>query len=116
MWGQSLVAAGVTPFATCIDVCYDTTGLMYEIPNYCINQPFIVKLQKIVKEEEHEVNLKIRMGAIEEDLTVRNSIELKELKEKLNCKRLFYKGKELVDGHQIREYKLGNEAVVIGLR
>ena len=41
------------PLKDCINIIYDSKGMLYEIPNYCINDPFKFELdnetQKINK-------------------------------------------------------------------
>ena len=30
----------IKPYKNCINIVYDIKGMIYEIPNYCINEPY----------------------------------------------------------------------------
>lgn len=34
-------ASGITSYNKCINLCYDPQGMIYEIPNYCVNEPIV---------------------------------------------------------------------------
>lgn len=44
-----LSAYDIVPYNKCINVTYDSSGSLYEIPNYCIHDPMIIDLP-----EEHK--------------------------------------------------------------
>jgi len=52
-------AAGIKPYNKCINICYDLQGAIYEIPNYCINEPFLFdeKAKDINRPEEKILNV-----------------------------------------------------------
>ena len=55
----------VRPLQNCINIVYDSKGILYEIPNYCINEPYKYELEgddeknKSEKINEIELNVKI---------------------------------------------------------
>ena len=36
---EALKVSGIIPYKNCINIVYDSKGFLYEIPNYCINDP-----------------------------------------------------------------------------
>ena len=51
-----LEAYGLIPYNGCINITYDTSGALYEIPNYCINEPYkyeIIENEKVRPKEEY---------------------------------------------------------------
>lgn len=49
------------PFRNCINIVYDSKGILYEIPNYCINDPYKYELE----EDQDNYNLEqIQEGII----------------------------------------------------
>lgn len=54
-------AAGIKPYNKCLNICYDLQGAIYEIPNYCINEPFLFdeKAKDINRPEEKMLNVKL---------------------------------------------------------
>ena len=50
-------------YESCINVVYDSRGTIYEIPNYCINEPYRYELEfeeKKTQEKEKVINVKIK--------------------------------------------------------
>lgn len=53
------------PLKNCINIVYDSKGMLYEIPNYCINDPYRFELEedhdknKLEQTEEAILNVKI---------------------------------------------------------
>jgi len=35
----------IRPLKSCINVVYDSKGILYEIPNYCINDPYKYEIE-----------------------------------------------------------------------
>lgn len=35
----------IRPLKDCINVVYDSKGILYEIPNYCINDPYKYEIE-----------------------------------------------------------------------
>jgi hypothetical protein len=51
---------GLTAYKDCINVTYDTRGNIYEIPNYCINDPSIYDIPKQeVKPKPRKKDIKV---------------------------------------------------------
>ena len=52
-------AAGIKPYNKCINICYDLQGAIYEIPNYCINDPLLYdeKAKDNLKPQEKSLNV-----------------------------------------------------------
>ena len=59
-----LEANEITPLKKCINVTYDRAGEVYEIPNYCINEPVSFDLPEmhIKKPEKKKVRFHVRKG------------------------------------------------------
>ena len=53
-------AADIKPVKKCLNICYDLQGAIYEIPNYCLNQPalFEVKAKDTNKPDEKYLNVR----------------------------------------------------------
>ena len=53
--------SSIRPYENCINVVYDNKGLIYEIPNYCINEPykFELEFQQALKSSEKEILLNV---------------------------------------------------------
>ena len=76
----------IEPINGCINKCKDEEGIIYEIPNYCINDPYFERnIININSEPIIEKNLKMRFFKYGKDepiiLEVNNKISGKELKE-----------------------------------
>ena len=111
---EFIKAAGIKPFDKTIDVCFDASGDIYEIPNYCINWPFHFIIEKEKEEEpEEEIEVLARKGSKELTLNLINTMLVEQLKELLACKRVFYNGKELVEGKKLTTYGIKEGSVVI---
>lgn len=52
------------PLKDCINIVYDSKGILYEIPNYCINDPYKFELEeddeKIKSEDIKEIELNVK--------------------------------------------------------
>ena len=110
-----LEAFGLFPYNHCINITYDITGQLYEIPNYCINDPYkyeIIENEKIrPKEEKVKFHFK---GAHKTKITCSNYEKVIKIKDKLGKKynieidkiRLFFYGKEMKNDFGLWNYRL----------
>ena len=110
----------IEPINGCINKCKDKEGNIYEIPNYCINDPYYERnIININVEPNIEKNLKIRFFKYGKDepivLEVNNKISGKELKyqykkeEKLddNTKlKMLVSGVEIKDEENLYQHNL----------
>lgn len=111
---ELLSGSGLSPYAGCINVIYDSKGNLYEIPNYCIHDPSVwdVPKLKIQKPKEVTVQAVIRLGIEEYNIALSNLTKVHDLKKAIvkNLKipeeygevtpekiRLFHYGKEMKD-------------------
>ena len=117
-------SAGISTYKGCINVSFDKKGAMYEIPNYCINDPskydIISETIESNKPKEEIVLLKIRSYESELKLKVSNYLKIEELKKnienkinKKNCSfRLFFGGKELHNDKEIWSYGIMDKTII----
>ena len=117
-----LEAYGLIPYNGCINITYDTSGALYEIPNYCINEPYkyeIIENEKVrPKEEKVMFHLK---GAHKTKITCSNYETVEKVKQKLGKKynttidkiRLFFYGKEMKNDFELWNYNVSQDCVVI---
>ena len=117
-------SAGISTYKGCINVSFDKKGAMYEIPNYCINDPskydIIPDTFENNKPKEEIVLLKIRSYENELKLKVSNYLKIEELKKnienkinKKNCSfRLFFGGKELHNDKEIWSYGIMDKTII----
>lgn len=127
--------SGIRLYENCINVVYDSKGIIYEIPNYCINEPFKYEEEldlrtsqnrdgeKIIKVKfciEKFILIKInfrKQGNIK-TIEVRNTDMIIDVKRILCRKfsiekvRLFSGGKELIDENRIMDYRIFNNNFV----
>lgn len=56
------------PLKDCINIVYDSKGNLYEIPNYCINDPYKFELEedneKINSDQVEEVILNVKKNLV----------------------------------------------------
>lgn len=124
---EFLNAAGVTCTDNCINLTYDTTGFYYEIPNYCINDPYkydyISRKDSVKQPREDTIDVIVRKTIQDKTFNIKNSIFVYEFKKiisknfetfELNEQliRLFYSGKELRDDDQLWMYNILNGSIV----
>ena len=117
-----LEAFGLFPYNHCINITYDITGQLYEIQNYCINDPYkyeIIENEKIrPKEEKVKFHFK---GAHKTKITCSNYEKVMKIKDKLGKKynieidkiRLFFYGKEMKNDFELWNYNIAQDCVVI---
>ena len=118
-------ASNIVTYKGCINVTYDNKGFLYEIPNYCINDPLeYEKIEEKIPLIKEDFEVKIRCFNLEEKIKINNFDNIKELKEnikkcekfnkkyELNNIRLFFGGKELNDKKEIWYYNIQNESII----
>ena len=117
-----LEAFGLIPYNNCINITYDASGALYEIPNYCINEPYkyeIIEDEKVrPKEEKVKFHLK---GTHKTKITCSNYETVEKVKLKIGKKynveidkiRLFFYGKEMKNNLELWNYNVTQDCVVI---
>ena len=124
---EILKVSGIIPYRNCINIVYDSKGALYEIPNYCINQPSQYKIEEIEydknKPKEEVINVIIRYYNNQFKFKIsnwKNIIQLKEniikIKDYKNVNieniRLFFGGKELNDIQELWFYNIVNKSII----
>ncbi len=122
-----LSALEITPYKDCINICYDNAGAIYEIPNYCINDPveYDIVTSKSYKNRppEKEIKLKVRNYNTTIEINCKNTNTVLELKGivfssgKFGSKsaetiRMFYGGKELQNIEELWFYSIDDESSI----
>ena len=118
-------ASNIVTYKGCINVTYDNKGFLYEIPNYCINDPLeyekFEEKKPVIKED---IEVKIRCFNLEEKIKINNFDNITEIKEnikkcekfnkkyELNNIRLFFGGKELNDKKEVWYYNIQNNSII----
>jgi len=118
-------ASNIVTYKGCINVTYDNKGFLYEIPNYCINDPLeYEKIEEKIPLIKEDIEVKIRCFNLEEKIKINNFDNIEVLKEnikkcekfnkkyELNNIRLFFGGKELNDKKEIWYYNIQNESII----
>jgi hypothetical protein len=122
---EYLSAAGVTPCNNCINLTYDTTGYYYEIPNYCINEPYRYDItnhkNSLPIPKQIEIEIIIRKFIRDKSYKVKNRLTVSQLKKliaknfeeiDINLIRLFFGGKELKDNDELWSYNVGEGSII----
>lgn len=127
---EYLFSSGIIPYCNCINVTYDVTGNLYEIPNYCINEPikYIISETEKTKPIECELTIIIRHNSNQFSIVISNCASIDKLKEEIvkvfpNLKTslqlskdklaLFFGGKELKNNRELWFYNVTNHVVII---
>lgn len=123
-----LDGAGLSTYAGCINVVYDTQGNLYEIPNYCIHDPseWDILKYKIKKPDEESLIVKLRYICEENEINISNLTQILALKQGLvkavkfgnyepgtidpDRIRLFHRGKEMKDNDYIYMHNVNKNA------
>ena len=118
-----LEANEITPLKKCINVTYDKAGEVYEIPNYCINDPVSFDLPEmhIKKPEKKNVIFHVRKGTQQIKIKAYNYTSVEKVKSNISKKfeidenkiRLFFRGKEMKNGNELWLYNIENDCVII---
>ena len=123
---EKLDSLEVIPLYDCINVCIDINKNIYEIPNYCIQNPSEYNLEiqsdhNRPSQDDIDVNVSylkknfsIKMSNVDTILDVKAEIlnmdEFKKVDD--NCISLFYKEKELDDNKEIWNYNINNDSTI----
>ena len=121
-----LEANEIIPYKNCINVTYDRMGGLYEIPNYCIQDPVdyvLINENNKSKPNEKEINFNIKKNI--EIFNIQNSNYLsvdllkKNLATQFNCNkediRLFFSGKEMMNDKEIWFYDIDNYCTITAM-
>ena len=115
-----LIKNGFTTINGCVNQCTDYTKYIYQIPNYCINDPYFEK--ELVKVEpdrkKNRINIFLKLGDEKEKFTFDDDITGKEIKDeyakrkKLDLDihhqkiRLFFGGNEIHNNEYLYQHKV----------
>ena len=115
-----LIKNGFSTINGCVNQCTDYTKYIYQIPNYCINDPYFEK--ELVKVEpdrkKNRINIFLKLGDEKEKFTFDDDITGKEIKEeyakrkKLDLDiyhqkiRLFFGGNEIHNNEYLYQHKV----------
>ena len=118
-----LEANEITPLKNCLNVTYDRGGEVYEIPNYCINEPYSYDLPEshIKRPEKKKISFHGRRGGEQFKIKTENYTKVDSIRKNIGKKfqkdvhsvRLFFRGKEMKDGNELWQYNVQDEDVII---
>ena len=118
-----LEAYDLIPLNQCINITYDSLGALYEIPNYCINEPYKYELieDKKEKPDEKKISFHLRKGNHQTKIKCSNYSKIEKIKDKIakrrnteiNKVRLFYYGKEMKNNFELWNYNVCEDCVVM---
>lgn len=118
-----LEANEITPLKNCINVTFDRGGEVYEIPNYCINEPISFDLPEthMKKPEKKKISFHGRKGTEQFKIKTENYTKIENIRKNVGKKfdkdpskvRLFFRGKEMKDGNDLWQYNVQDEDVII---
>ena len=117
-----LEAFDLVPLKNCINITYDSLGGLYEIPNYCINEPYKYELfeNKKEKPKEKEITFYLRKGIEQTKIKLSNYSKVERVKEEVSKKnnidinkvRLFFYGKDLKNNFELWNYNVSQDCVI----
>ena len=117
-----LEAFDLVPLKQCINITYDSLGGLYEIPNYCINEPYKYELLENKKEKpkEEEISFYLRKGIEQTKVKLSNYSKVERAKEEISKTynividkvRLFFYGKEMKNNFELWNYNVSQDCVV----
>ena len=118
-----LEANEITPLKNCINITFDRGGEVYEIPNYCINEPLIYDLPEshLKRPEKKKISFHGRKGAEQFKIKTENYTKVDSIRKNIGKKfgksdkdiRLFFGGKELKNGNELWQYNVKDDDVII---
>ena len=118
-----LEANEITPLKNCLNVTFDRGGEVYEIPNYCINEPYTYDLPEshIKRPEKKKISFHGRKGGEQFKIKTENYTKVdsirknigKKFQKDVSCIRLFFRGKEMKDGNELWQYNVQDDDVII---
>ena len=123
---ESLLEANeIKPLLKCINITYDKNGAVYEIPNYCINDPISYDLPEMhsKKKKHKKIHFYARKDTKQIKIKSSNTSYIEEVKEKVSKEfkinkskiRMFFGGKELKNGVELWKYNIDDDCVIIVL-
>ena len=118
-----LEANEITPLKNCLNVTFDRGGEVYEIPNYCINEPYTYDLPEshIKRPEKKKISFHGRKGEEQFKIKTENYTKVDSIRKNIGKKfekdphlvRLFFRGKEMKDGNELWQYNVQDDDVII---
>ena len=118
-----LEAYNLVPYLDCINITFDSLGGLYEIPNYCINDPYKYDIIEEKKEKpiEEKISFYVRKVIDNIKISTSNYTSVEKIKEQLTKKynveigkiRLFFYGKELKNNFELWNYNVSNDCVIV---
>ena len=118
-----LEAYDLIPLNNCINITYDSLGGLYEIPNYCINEPYKYEIVEDKKERpsEKKITFHLRKGIHQTKIKCSNYSKIEKIKDKIakrknidiNKVRLFFYGKEMKNNFELWNYNICEDCVVM---
>ena len=118
-----LEANEITPLKNCLNVTFDRGGEVYEIPNYCINEPYTYDLPEshIKRPEKKKISFHGRKGGEQFKIKTENYTKVDSIRKNIGKKfekdphlvRLFFRGKEMKDGNELWQYNVQDDDVII---
>ena len=117
---EYLIKNGFLTINGCINQCTDYTKYVYNIPNYCINDPYFEKeLEKVnLNREKNKICIFLKLNDIKEKFIFDDDITGKEIKEEFLKRknldlenyfkriRLFFGGNEIHDNEFLYQHKV----------
>ena len=113
----------ITPLKNCINVTFDRAGEVYEIPNYCINDPISYDLPEshLKRPEKKKISFHGRKGGEQFKIKTENYTKVDSIRKNIgkkfekdaSCVRLFFRGKEMKDGNELWQYNVQDDDVII---
>ena len=120
-----LQACDIVPYKSCINVTYDQNGFLYEIPNYCIQDPYKYNVPKEDKEKSKKQNIVFFIWKEGKIIEIKNNnyLSVSDLKNLLSQQfnfdkekiRLFFGGKELKDEKELWYYNIISGCTVMSM-
>ncbi len=118
-----LQANDIIPYKNCINVTYDGAGSLYEIPNYCIQEPLVyIENNDIIKEKRELKNITFYVKKETQTFQIINDnyLKVEDLKKmiskKFNCQienvRMFFLGKEMENDKEIWYYNVEDQSTI----
>jgi hypothetical protein len=117
----------IKPYQDCINICYDNAGAIYEIPNYCINDPYEYNIQtsKGQRHRPAEKKITVKVRKVVEETVIEGTscwtvLELKKSIRNIGSLqianpekvRLFFGGKELQNSEQLWFYNIDSDSII----
>ena len=118
-----LEANEITPLKNCLNVTFDRGGEVYEIPNYCINEPYTYDLPEshLKRPDKKKISFHGRKGGEQFKIKTENYTKIDSIRKNVGKKfekdphlvRLFFRGKEMKDGNELWQYNVQDDDVII---